>query len=66
MTTMAEKIQIAADMIHDEIQKAGTVISPADALSLARRLHDIWHERVAVCTLPPGEIAKRFRERYSE
>lgn len=66
MTTIAEKIQIAADIIHDEVQKAGTVISPADALGLARRLYDIWHEQVAVCTLPPGDVAKRFRERYHD
>jgi len=43
--TDAEKIQIAADMIHDELMTLGTHISAADSLWLATRLHEIWQER---------------------
>jgi hypothetical protein len=62
----AHKIQIAADMIHDEMFTLGTHISAADALHLATRLHELWEERVEVLHLEPGEVARRFRERYEQ
>lgn len=63
---LASKLQIAADMIHDELHRRGTHVNPADCLAIARRLHDIWHDRVEVLDLPPGEVARRFRERYGD
>lgn len=62
--TDAEKIQIAADMIHDELYRRGTPVTADVALHLARRLYDIWHQRVEPLQLKPGEVAQRFRERY--
>ena len=60
----AHKIQIAADLIADEMFKRGTPISLADCLTIARRLHEIWERRQETVQLAPGEIAQRFRERY--
>ena len=63
----AHKIQIAADMIHDEMYRRGTVISPADCLVLARRLHDIWENRIQPRgDWPLGMVARQLRERYEE
>ena len=64
--TPAEQIQIAADMLHDELHRRGTPVDPATALHLARRLYDLWHERVEPRTFAPREIAQRHRERYEE
>jgi hypothetical protein len=63
-TEAATKIQIAADMIHDEMLTLGTHVSAADALWLATRLHELWEKREEIRQLPPGEVAQRFRERY--
>lgn len=60
----AHRIQIAADLIADEMYKRGAPISLADCLSIARRLHEIWEQRVAGQDLKPGDVAQRFRERY--
>ena len=62
--TSAEQIQIAADMLHDELRRRGTPVTADVCLHLARRLHDIWHTRIEPLGLPPGEVAQRFRERY--
>ena len=62
--TLSERIQLAADLIVTEMHRRGTVVTPADALALARRLHAIWSERHEINGLAPGEIAQRFRERY--
>ena len=61
--TDAEKIQIAADLIADEMVKRGTSINLADCLTMARRLHEIWEKR-ELSSLPAGAIAQNFRERY--
>ena len=66
----AHKIQIAADLIADEMYKHGTPISLADCLTIARRLHERWerrqHHGMSDADRWPGEIAQRFRERYSD
>ncbi|MDE2471898.1 MAG: hypothetical protein KGL35_25020 [Bradyrhizobium sp.] len=62
----AEKIQIAADLIHDEFNKRGSPVDPAVCLALAKRLHEIWTQRYEVRDLPAGAVAKRFRSRYEE
>ena len=61
----AHKLQIAADIISDDAKRRGEWIDPADALHLARRLHAIHTERVELTSLKPGEIAQRFRQRYT-
>ena len=65
-TNTAHKIQIAADLIADEMFKRGTPISLVDCLTIARRLHEIWERQQETVQLAPGEIAQRFRERYSD
>ena len=63
----ATKVQIAADLIADEMYKRGTPTSLADCLTIARRLHEIWacrDEAQRSRELKPGEVAQRFKERY--
>jgi|SRR6185369_1255082 hypothetical protein len=62
--TPADKIQVAADIIHDEMARRGSPVSPADCLAVARRLYEIFCGRVEVRSLPPGEVAQRMHERY--
>ena len=64
--TDAKKIQLAADLIHDELHHRGTHVPPDVCLALARRLHDIWRERHDIRNLAPEEVARRFRERYTD
>jgi len=61
----ATKLQLAADFLQAEMSKRGHFLSDADALGLARRLHGIWSDRHEINTLKPGDVAQRFRERYS-
>ena len=63
---VAVKIQLAADMIYDEMNKLGSPITYCASLHLARRLWDIWHDRHEIRDIQPGEVARRFRERYEQ
>jgi len=40
--TEAEKIQIAADILYDELYAQGILIDYATCVNLARRLYEIW------------------------
>jgi hypothetical protein len=65
--TPETKIQLAADFIRGEFDKRGAVISEADALAAARKLHHAWERQADVnymTLLSPGEIARHFRKRY--
>ena len=42
MISIAAKIQFAADMISDELQKIGKPVPPETALALATEMHRIW------------------------
>lgn len=54
-----EKIEGAADFIQRHV-----ACDRDTALYIARAMYNLWRERVQVCDLAPGEVAKRFRERY--
>ena len=65
MLSASEKIQIAADMLDDEFQRLGYFgIGKSQCLAFACRLYAAWEQSQPITDLSPGDIAKRFRERY--
>ncbi len=62
--TEADKIQIAADIIYAEIHRGGGYVSHDTALSCARQIHAVWFRESMLHAMAPGEIARRFRQRY--
>jgi hypothetical protein len=55
---VANKIQVMADLIVLTMQQQGATIHPANALHLARRLHQL--------EAPINEIKQSFRNRYQQ
>jgi hypothetical protein len=63
MTTTSEevarKIQAKTDLIVKTMEQRGSTICPADALHLARRLHQLE-------TPLAEEVKENFRQRYTQ
>lgn len=59
--TDQDKIESAAEILTRELGTDRHIV-----LALARRMYDIWHPRVQVTDLAPGEVARKMRERYEE
>lgn len=62
----AIQIQLAADLIHAELNGKGSLCSRDMALSIARKLHALWMKpggpQRFIAT--PGEVAQKHRARY--
>jgi hypothetical protein len=61
--TRDQKIQTAAEILTRELGRLGDIINERDALRISRQMLDAYERRI-LPDLAPGEIARRFRERY--
>lgn len=64
--TTEEKIAAGAEFLVSEMARLGTPISLPDAMHIAKQMYKLWHDRIQIRDLAPGEVAQRLRKRYTD